>query len=405
MGAFAFATGGGSGGGGGGTPGGVNTDIQFNSAGAFGGAPTFQFDSAIATVRGLSGLTQGFRLYNTVDITTNTEYMRQFWSGNVLHVITDTQGTGTQRELRLGTFSAGAAQNMIRVFGSAGTPFVRFTNANSSNTSFVGWDFVNGSLTASSGTQTLMSVSTTIAQTGTAGYNAILINNVETTTGSGQKNFINLQVGSVNRFRIDNSGNVYQSSAATSGISQFATSDETTNFERNQQYWNGTVFNIVNNQGGSGVTRELRLGNTALYMRIFAASAATQFEFQGSSSSVVATNGMWRTGLTSTASSGAHIFQQFSNVANQSGTAGYTALDINVTEAATGSGAKKLIDARVGGATQFSILNNGRISYITANTATTVGAAGGAAALPATPLGYILIDVNGTAAKVAYYNV
>lgn len=37
-------------------------------------------------------------------------------------------------------------------------------------------------------------------------------------------------------------------------------------------------------------------------------------------------------------------------------------------------------------------------------TATTVGAAGGASALPATPLGYILINVAGTAAKIPYYN-
>lgn len=38
------------------------------------------------------------------------------------------------------------------------------------------------------------------------------------------------------------------------------------------------------------------------------------------------------------------------------------------------------------------------------NTATTVGAAGGASALPATPLGYLSINVGGTAAKIPYYN-
>lgn len=36
--------------------------------------------------------------------------------------------------------------------------------------------------------------------------------------------------------------------------------------------------------------------------------------------------------------------------------------------------------------------------------AATVGAAGGATALPATPLGYIQINVAGTAAKIPYYN-
>lgn len=37
-------------------------------------------------------------------------------------------------------------------------------------------------------------------------------------------------------------------------------------------------------------------------------------------------------------------------------------------------------------------------------TATTIGAAGGAAALPATPLGYLTVNVGGTAAKIPYYN-
>lgn len=37
-------------------------------------------------------------------------------------------------------------------------------------------------------------------------------------------------------------------------------------------------------------------------------------------------------------------------------------------------------------------------------TASTVGAAGGASALPATPLGYLTTSINGTACKVPYYN-
>lgn len=404
MGAFAFATGGGSGGGGGGTPGGVNGDIQFNSAGAFGGAPTFQFDSVNQAVRGLTGLTRGFELFNTVDLTTNTERLRSFWSGSVAHIITDTQGTGTQRELRLGTFNGGVAQNMVRVFGSAGTPFVRFTNANSSNTSFVGWDFVNGSLTAASGVQTLLSVSTTINQSGTAGYNAILISNTETSTGSGQKNFVNLQISGTSRYRIDNLGNLYQSSLATGGRSDYNTADEVTNFERNQQFWSSNVYNIQNNEGGTGTTRELRVGNTANYLRIFAQSAGTQFEFQGASSSVVASNGVVRAGITSTASSGSHIYGQLSCVVNQSGTAGYTGFDINVTHTTTGSGGKQAFQTRLGGVVQFQIGDTGRLRHIAANSSTTVGATGAAAALPANPLGYLIMEVAGSPVKVPYYN-
>lgn len=39
-----------------------------------------------------------------------------------------------------------------------------------------------------------------------------------------------------------------------------------------------------------------------------------------------------------------------------------------------------------------------------ATTATTVGAAGGASALPATPVGYLIINVGGTNMKLPYYN-
>lgn len=39
-----------------------------------------------------------------------------------------------------------------------------------------------------------------------------------------------------------------------------------------------------------------------------------------------------------------------------------------------------------------------------ADTTTTIGAAGGATALPATPLGYFLATVNGVLVKIPYYN-
>ena len=47
----------------------------------------------------------------------------------------------------------------------------------------------------------------------------------------------------------------------------------------------------------------------------------------------------------------------------------------------------------------------GDISVNSATTATTVGAAGGASALPATPLGYLVFSINGFARKIPYYNV
>lgn len=45
----------------------------------------------------------------------------------------------------------------------------------------------------------------------------------------------------------------------------------------------------------------------------------------------------------------------------------------------------------------------GKLSYTAGLTATTVGSAGGATALPATPTGYLIVDVAGTNFKVPYY--
>jgi hypothetical protein len=51
----------------------------------------------------------------------------------------------------------------------------------------------------------------------------------------------------------------------------------------------------------------------------------------------------------------------------------------------------------------WAVTAAGLMKYISGNTATTVGAAGGASALPATPTGYLKIDIGGTEFKVPYY--
>jgi hypothetical protein len=55
------------------------------------------------------------------------------------------------------------------------------------------------------------------------------------------------------------------------------------------------------------------------------------------------------------------------------------------------------------GSTIYSVTAAGLMKYISGNTATTVGAAGGASALPLTPTGYLKVDIGGTEYKVPYY--
>ncbi len=47
---------------------------------------------------------------------------------------------------------------------------------------------------------------------------------------------------------------------------------------------------------------------------------------------------------------------------------------------------------------------NGTPTLTGATTGTTVGAAGGASSLPATPLGYLTLSINGASVKIPYYN-
>ena len=50
-------------------------------------------------------------------------------------------------------------------------------------------------------------------------------------------------------------------------------------------------------------------------------------------------------------------------------------------------------------------LSTANVNLASITTATTIGAAGGASALPATPLGYIIIEIGGTQRKIPFYNM
>lgn len=50
-------------------------------------------------------------------------------------------------------------------------------------------------------------------------------------------------------------------------------------------------------------------------------------------------------------------------------------------------------------------LSTANVNLASITTATTIGAAGGASALPATPLGYIIIEIGGTQRKIPFYNI
>ena len=134
---------------------------------------------------------------------------------------------------------------------------------------------------------------------------------------------------------------------------------------------------------GGGVTHGFQ-GNIA------SASGAFNVFMQGTAPNYFA--GRTGVGLSLTSSA------QF-GVTNQQGTGEVTVLTRNFAAQT----AESLSIQNSAGTPVYGVTAAGLMQYVSGNTATTVGAAGGASALPLTPTGYLKIDIGGTTYKVPYY--
>jgi hypothetical protein len=150
---------------------------------------------------------------------------------------------------------------------------------------------------------------------------------------------------------------------AQSGVIElYNTADQTTNFEKASFLWSSNQLEIragvaTGQTGGTGTARALVLRNHGSIFMGISATAQGSVQLSGGSSSANIT-GIGMLG-THGNSSGINNHVGIIPTINQSGTAGYTALLINPTETATGSGTKRLIDAQVGGVSRFSVDNTG----------------------------------------------
>ena len=143
---------------------------------------------------------------------------------------------------------------------------------------------------------------------------------------------------------------------AQSGVMElYNTADQTTNYERVRGFWSADTFNLVAENGGTGISRPIQIGSTA-YLRV---SGGTVSIARGSTSAV---GPIGNATSTFVASSGSQTLFSATPTINQTGTAGYTALLINPTETGTGSGTKRLIDAQVSGVSRFSVDNAGLVT-------------------------------------------
>jgi len=133
--------------------------------------------------------------------------------------------------------------------------------------------------------------------------------------------------------------------SGSSGLSIYNTSDQTTNFERGQLFWNSNILNLNTSYGGSATSRNLRITSGGI-------SQLTIGNVPESSSAMEVRRNMTAiTSLLAVSSQGltASVYQQNGLAVipsiNQTGTAGYRGLFISPFEQSLGSGLRNLIDA------------------------------------------------------------
>lgn len=146
----------------------------------------------------LGSTTTGLTYYNTADQTTNYERLTLDTSANVFRLLSEKGGSGIIRQLQLG--SSGRGQ--IRANNTS--PYVQITSGSSVASTLM--DINISSFTNSTGIGVMLSITGTLSQSGSAGYDSLLINPTESSVGSGTKNLIHAQVGSVDKFTVDDTG-------------------------------------------------------------------------------------------------------------------------------------------------------------------------------------------------------
>lgn len=140
--------------------------------------------------------------YNTVDQVTNYERVRMQRVSNRFDITVWVWGTWSNRIIRIW------ANSWLDTSWGATNISIEPDNLRYAIRSWSGaslWHvFTTGSNTASSSTQSIISISWIIAHSWTAWYNWLIINITETSLWSGTKNLIVAQVGWVTKFAVDN---------------------------------------------------------------------------------------------------------------------------------------------------------------------------------------------------------
>lgn len=158
-------------------------------------APTHSFT--------LPSSSTGIAMYNTADQTTNYERVEMKWNSNRFDITIGKAGTGSNRNLRIGTPS-----RAFDIFDSpSGTDgFYNLTTSTSSTA--VGVSIKNNRVQSSGIPYELYIGPTYTGQTGTAGWSVLVLNAADG-TGTGAKYLADFQAGGVSKFNVANTGKTY----------------------------------------------------------------------------------------------------------------------------------------------------------------------------------------------------
>lgn len=174
-----------------------------------------------------------------------------------------------------------------------------------------------------------------------------------------------------------NASPIKLTSAATSGIIAYNTSDQTTNTETLQMFWNSNIGTIRTANAGTGTLRSMALQSGTFSIATLRGGGSTSgsFQFASSSASTAGYIGYNFSGWTSTATSGTNIGSSLSVTYNQaSGTAANTDFLVNRIQTALGSGVQRLMDLQVASTTVFAVDNIGGLTC--SKTVTAAGTTG-----------------------------
>lgn len=268
----------------------------------------------------------------------------------------------------------------------------------------------NTSMARASGVQNFVHIASGINQTGSAKARILFIEAGAGTTGSGGAYLIDAgtnsgtdgfmvgtsagngidEGGYTSKFAVKTDGKVGILTGApthaltlanTAQWASYNTTDQTVNYERAVGFWTSNVYVIQAQKGGSGTSRIIELisndasglvisdggaiqlnGSSAGYTYLQTATDTISLDSSGRVTNANQPNFRSRnvaSGSGYSASSGIQQFAQFIGTVAQTSTAGYTGMEVNVTESSTGNGAKLLYNGIVGASSKFSVSNTG----------------------------------------------